>query len=205
MNLVVGGVVSIGITVALLAGGCKPGSASAGTTKPTSSPSIIPGARKSIVITSKEFGQDKPLPKANMKDGRNASPSLTWSSGPPETLSYAILVEDPDAPRNPAYVHWIAVGIPAKINSIKSDVPRDPVPATLMGGIQGKNDRGLLGYEGPNPKAGPLVHHYHFRVLALDIMPALEAGFSAKDMAASLKGHVIAEGVLVGTVERTGP
>lgn len=166
------------------------------------SPSIFPAKKLTLKVQSEDFAANGEIPNEFTGFGKNKTPQLSWQAGPPKTQTFAILVEDPDAPRDMAYVHWTAVNIPAHVTEVQSGVLAEPAPPELVGGINGFNDRGGLGYSGPKPKAGPAVHHYHFRILALDQQFDLPTGYKLDKLPEMLKGHVLAEGDLVGTVKR---
>ena len=72
----------------------------------------------------------------------------------------------------------------------------------IPGAVVGRNSFGRLGYGGPKPPQGHGVHHYHFRLYALDAPLHLPEGFSKDDLVRSMNGHVLAAGELVGTYSR---
>lgn len=141
-----------------------------------------------------------PDPYAGAHDNR--SPHLEWSSPTSGGVSTAILCEDPDAPRERPFVHWLVANLPPRRSSIPSAVPTTASPECLEGGIQGTNDVGKLGWFGPRPPIGHGVHHYHFQVLLLDQTLDLKAGFQREEFDRAIRGHVLARGEIVGTYER---
>lgn len=97
-------------------------------------------------------------------DGADRSPPLRWSDPPAKTKSFALIVDDPDAPGG-AWVHWLLYGIPAGLRELPEGIPaRDTVPGI---GTQGLNDFRKVGYGGPCPPRGP-AHRYFFKLYALD-------------------------------------
>lgn len=187
---------------ALVLAGCTPTK----TDKPDdstfkSSPSILPAGKPGLRVQSTAFKSGEPIPADFTGKGDSKSPDLEWSPGPKGTEAYAVLVEDPDALKETAFIHWMLADIPSDRTKIESSVS-DSTTVGYGGALTGTNDRGGMGYVGPYPTAGPKMHHYHFRVFALSQRLRLSPGFDSRTFAAAIKGHVLAEGELVGTVER---
>ncbi len=126
------------------------------------------------------------------------SPPLSWSEVPAGTRSLAILCDDPDAPAGD-WVHWVVFNLAPDVRSLPEHVARD---AALPGGaVQGVNDYGRNGYDGPCPPPGQ-THRYFYKVFALDVRLALDAGARKADLVQAMRGHVLAQGELVGTYAR---
>ncbi len=126
------------------------------------------------------------------------SPPLSWSEAPAGTQSIAILCDDPDAPVGD-WVHWVVFNLAPDVRSLPENVARD---AALPGGaIQGVNDYDRNDYDGPCPPPGR-PHRYHFKVFALDARLALDAGARKADVVRAMRGHVLAQGELVGSYAR---
>lgn len=145
-------------------------------------------------VSSPEFGANGSIPTEFTSDGADISPPLAWSSPPPGTRSIALIVDDPDAP-NPAapqrtWIHWVVTGIPPSVTSLPAG---GPLPG---GAAQGTNDWGRRRWGGPNPPVGR--HRYFFKLYALDI-PLAEPGITKQELLSAMKGHVLAEGELIGT------
>jgi Raf kinase inhibitor-like YbhB/YbcL family protein len=119
------------------------------------------------------------------------SPELYWSQAP-KARSYALIVEDPDAPTARPFVHWLAWNIP-------SPTTRLPEGALPQGAREGRNGEGTTGYFGPKPPPGDPDHHYHFEVFALDTMLDLPPGADRDQVVEAMNGHVVAKGELVAT------
>jgi Raf kinase inhibitor-like YbhB/YbcL family protein len=152
-------------------------------------------ASTTLTVTSSAFGHGSTIPVHFTAEGDDIAPPLSWSPPPPGTRSIAILVEDPDAPNPDApqrtFVHWIVTGIPAAVTSIDGNLP--------PGAVAGTNDTGERAWTGPNPPIGR--HRYFFRVFALDI--DLDGpGINKSELLSAIKGHVVAQGELLGTYER---
>lgn len=146
-----------------------------------------------IGLASEAFSEGKPIPAEYSCDGANRSPGLAWGEPPQGTKSFALVIDDPDAPSG-TFRHWGLFDIPASTRSIG---------AGKSAGTAVENDFGKPGYGGPCPSQGHGPHHYRFKLFALDI-ERLSLGASAKviDVEREAAKHAIAQGELVGTYER---
>jgi Raf kinase inhibitor-like YbhB/YbcL family protein len=152
-------------------------------------------AGKSLQVTSPSFDEGQDIPAVHACDGRNISPALKWSGAPKETRGFALICDDPDAPGG-TWVHWVLYGLPASVTELPENVP--PVETPSVGGLNGINSFNHLGYGGPCPPPGK-PHHYHFRIYALDADVGLKPKASRADLDKAMKGHILAEGELMGT------
>jgi Raf kinase inhibitor-like YbhB/YbcL family protein len=151
-----------------------------------------------IQLTSSVFAEGQIIPKQHTADGSNTSPPLTWSGLPEGTQSIALICDDPDAPRG-IWVHWVLFNLPAEVSDLAEGVsPRGALPD---GTQQGKNDFGKIGYGGPAPPKGK-PHRYFFKIYAVDKVLDLAAGSTKEQLLAALKGHVLADGQLMGKYAR---
>jgi Raf kinase inhibitor-like YbhB/YbcL family protein len=151
-----------------------------------------------IGLTSTAFQEGDSIPKKYTKDGQDVSPSLKWDNAPDGTRSFALICDDPDAPRG-TWVHWVLFNLPADTRSLEEGVATSE---TLPNGArQGKNDFGDLGYGGPKPPPGK-PHRYFFKLYALDTALDLQPGATKQQLEAKMKGHVIGEGQLMGKYGR---
>lgn len=153
-------------------------------------------------LESPAFGHDQPIPAEFTADGRNVSPPVRWDRLPPGTQELALVCEDPDAPRAQPFVHWVAYKIPPAVSELPAGIKRSPKPPAPAPLLQGKNDMGHVGYDGPAPPPGHGTHHYHFRLYALDKPLELEPNLDLKSVIASMSGHIIETAELVGTYAR---
>ena len=136
------------------------------------------------------------IPELYSCQGADISPSLEWTAAPAETRSFALIVEDPDAPAG-VWTHWLLYDIGPKIQALSQGFR----PGTL--GISGKNDFGNSGYGGPCPPKGHGPHRYFFRLSALDVATlGLSPGARRADLLEAIKGHVLAEAQYMGRFER---
>lgn len=144
----------------------------------------------SLTVTSSAFAANGPIPRKHTCDGKDVSPALAWTGLPAATKSVVVLCEDPDAPGG-VFVHWVVFNVSG------SGVAEGDARA----GVQGLNDFDSVGWNGPCPPPGK-PHHYHFRVYALDATLPLAKGATRHQVLTAMKGHVLAEGDLVGTYGR---
>lgn len=146
-------------------------------------------------LTSPAFGHGEPMPRRHAKEGENLSPALAWTDPPAGTRSFALVVEDPDAPDG-TFRHWAVFDIPPNQSGLA-----EAAPVAAFG--RGVNDYGTDVYEGPNPPPGHGVHHYHFRLAAVDV-PALDLPPDATvlDVWEKAREHLLDEARLTGTYRR---
>lgn len=154
-------------------------------------------AASGMSVTSSAFSEGATVPRKYTGDGEDVSPPLSWTPTA-QAKSYAISCEDPDAPAG-TWWHWILFNIGPDTHQLGEGVPK--VATMAKGVLQGSNDFHKPGYNGPAPPPGK-VHHYIFKVMALDTMLALKADCGKEAFKRALKGHVLAEGQLTGVYKR---
>jgi Raf kinase inhibitor-like YbhB/YbcL family protein len=164
---------------------------------PAATPAGIAGT---FVITTSAFANDAQIPKQYTADGQGISPPLTWGAPPAGTKSLALIVSDPDAPGG-TYIHWVVYGIPAAARALPGSVPRGRTLPQLGGIRQGENSAKAAGWTPPSPPPGKL-HHYRFRLYALDAPVDLAPGATASDLEGAMQGHTLATAEVTGTYER---
>ena len=148
----------------------------------------------SIEITSSAFAHETAIPTRFSCKGEDVSPALTWGEPPAGTQSFALIMDDPDAPVG-TWDHWLLFNIPVAARGLPEAFPSD---ATLPdGSMSGKNSWGTTGYGGPCPPSG--THRYFFKLYALDEMLAISAGASKGELEKAMVGHILAKGELTGT------
>ncbi len=156
-----------------------------------------------ITVHSEAFAQNQAVPQKYTGDGDDVSPPLRWSQPPEHAKELALIVDDPDAPSRQPWVHWVIYKIPATEQGLTEGIPADErLSSSPVGALQGENSWGAVGYRGPAPPKGHGVHHYHFKLYALDAELPLEPGLDKKSLLEAMSGHVLAEGELVGTYQR---
>lgn len=157
-----------------------------------------PQAQAQLTLSSPVIASGAKIADDYSCTGADRSPALTWSNTSQSTKTFALVVQDPDAPSG-TFIHWVAYNIPAGVTSLPPGVAQTAEIAG--GGRNGINGFDHLGYNGPCPPPGK-VHHYHFRLFALDSTLALGDKADAAALESAMKGHVVATAELVGTFER---
>ena len=140
-----------------------------------------------MTVTSSAFQQAGSIPSKFTCDGDNKNPPLQIAEIPSGAKSLALVVDDPDAPSG-LFTHWVVWNISPQTNAItEGSAPK---------GVQGTNDFGKSGYGGPCPPSGS--HRYYFKIFALDRQLDLPSGAKRKQLDAAMKGHIVAQGELIG-------
>jgi Raf kinase inhibitor-like YbhB/YbcL family protein len=152
--------------------------------------------RALLHIASSSFVDGATLPQKLTCDGASISPEVQFPLPPTGAKSFAIVEDDPDAPLG--YVHWIVYNIPISTREIPEGASRGNLPA---GAAEGVDSMGAIGYAPPCPP-GSRPHHYVLSVYALNASLDLPPGGTKKQLAAAVKGHVLAEGQLTGLYVR---
>ena len=142
-------------------------------------------------ITSSAFNEGGNIPSKFTCDGSDTSPPLQITGVPPGAKSLVLIADDPDAPGG-LFTHWLVWNIAPQTNSIAE--------GTAPKGVHGTNDFGKSGYKGPCPPPG--THRYSFKIFALDRELDLRSGAKRSQVDAAIKGHVVAQGELVGRYSR---
>jgi Raf kinase inhibitor-like YbhB/YbcL family protein len=153
-------------------------------------------------LTSPSFAHNQPIPNKHAGDGQDVSPALKWEAAPVGTKSFVLICDDPDAMSVAGKVwdHWVIWNIPATTAELPENVEKK---AVVLGGVkQGLNSWPEVGYNGPLPPPGHGVHHYHFKLYALDVELSLPARSTKQQVEAAMKGHVLGQAELMGTYER---
>ncbi|MGD8405872.1 MAG: YbhB/YbcL family Raf kinase inhibitor-like protein [Anaerolineales bacterium] len=164
------------------------------TTAPTENSSEAMESFLPLELSSTAFTDGEPIPLRYSCDGEDISPPLTWGDPPTGTQSFALIMDDPDAPVG-TWDHWIVFNIPADVREFPEAVSSGNVSATL-----GKNSWGRNSYGGPCPPGG--THRYFFKLYALDIPLSLDENANKEQVLSALEGHILAEAELMGTFSR---
>jgi Raf kinase inhibitor-like YbhB/YbcL family protein len=151
----------------------------------------------SLQVLTNAFPEGATIPRLHTCEGADLSPALEWSGEPPVTKSFAVIVDDPDAPAG-VWNHWLLYDIQPGVHSLAQGFTPGRIGESAL------NDFGKPGYNGPCPPKGHGPHRYYFRLYAVDA-PALKLSRNAKRSAldAALKGHVLAEAQYMGRYERS--
>ena len=150
-----------------------------------------------ITITSPAFREGEKIPSEHTCDGADRSPPIEWSGVPANAQSLVLIADDPDAPGGD-WVHWLVYDLPPSLTQLPAGIPEGG--RLSVGGSQGRTGFGAVGYGGPCPPSG--THRYFFKVYALDAMLQLAPGATKKELLQAMKGHVLAEGQLMGKYAR---
>ncbi|KAB2967857.1 MAG: YbhB/YbcL family Raf kinase inhibitor-like protein [Thermoanaerobaculia bacterium] len=152
-------------------------------------------------ISSTAFSSHGEIPTRFTCEGEDVSPPLAWAGAPAGTKSFALIVDDPDAPDPAAprttWVHWVLYDLPPDIGALPEAVAASALPA---GARPGTNDWRRTGWGGPCPPIGR--HRYFFKLCALDA-PLGDLGRPTKaTLEQAMAGHVLARAELVGTYQK---
>jgi hypothetical protein len=154
-----------------------------------------------LTISSPSFTHQGEIPTKFTCEGEDLSPALAWSGAPAGTRSFALIVDDPDAPDPKApktvWVHWVLYNLPASTTGLPEAVGDSDLPA---GTLQGLNDWKRTGWGGPCPPIGR--HRYFHKLYALDAeLPDLGTPDKAR-LERAMEGHVLARAELMGTYQK---
>ncbi len=152
-----------------------------------------------LTLTSTAFDAGGPIPPIYTCEGNDISPPLAWSGAPAETKSYALIVDDPDAPDPAApqrtWVHWVVYNLGPEVSALEQAGRHSP-----SGSLDGLNDWKRAGYGGPCPPIGR--HRYFFKLYALDAMlPDLKQP-TKQQLEKAMEKHVLAKAELIGTYHK---
>jgi len=150
-------------------------------------------------LSTSAFTNMGSIPARYTCDQSNISPALVWRNVPQGTKSFALIVDDPDAPSG-TFVHWVVYNMPASLTELSEALPAQQKLDNRV--LQGTNSFEKIGYGGPCPPKGHGKHRYFFKLYALDTMLALQAGATKDEVINAMQGHIIAHAELVGTYER---
>lgn len=148
-----------------------------------------------MTLESAAFSQGGYIPSKYTCDGANISPPLQWGNVPVGTKSFALIMDDPDAPRG-VWVHWIVHNIPSTITFLEENGHNFPSEA-----VEGVNSWSKSGYGGPCPPEG--THRYRFQILALDGQLTFPINGTKEDILKTCKGHILGDGNLMGLYARS--
>lgn len=149
-------------------------------------------------ISTAAFSPGEAIPRKFTCDGPDVSPNLAWTDPPASTQSFALIMDDPDAPVG-TWVHWVLYDLPPDARGLPESLAKqDQLP---NGARQGRNDFGKIGYGGPCPPPGK-PHRYFFKLYALDAKLNLKSGASKADTERAMKDRILAQSELMGRYTR---
>jgi len=159
---------------------------------------VLGGVATALTLTSSAFAPNGEIPTAHTCEGADTSPPLAWSGAPAGTKSFALVVDDPDAPDPAApkqtWVHWIVFDVPATTTSLAAGAALPP------GARTGRNDHGRERWNGPCPPIGR--HRYVHKLYALDVTLGDAGPLTKAELEKAMKGHVLEQAELVGTYQK---
>ena len=163
------------------------------------SPPLTTNGGYSLVLTSDAFRANGSIPLRYTCNGQEESPPLTWGNVPTGIRSFALIVEDPDAPVG-TFTHWILYNIPGEQRDLPSGIASEK--ELPEGEIQGTNSNRKTGFTGPCPPRRS-THRYVFTLFALDTRLDLSGTVDASTLRHAMEGHVLGTGQLIGTYMRS--
>jgi len=153
-----------------------------------------------LTLSSPNFENGGTIPAVYTCDGEDISPALVWDNVPDGTRTFALIMDDPDAPIG-TFTHWLICEMPGTARSLPEQVPTGGEISTPTRAVQGRNGFDKTGYGGPCPPRGK-AHRYYFTLYALDETLDMPPGFSKHQLRAAVKGHILAEVQLMGRYAR---
>jgi Raf kinase inhibitor-like YbhB/YbcL family protein len=162
-----------------------------------------------LKLTSDAFKNDGFIPADYSGEGRNISPPLRWSGVPEGTREFVLICEDPDAPQKDPFVHWLIYNVSPNTTFLPEGVLPEKTLGAPIRADQGKNSFGNYGYGGPLPPIGHGVHHYYFKLYALNAELGLKPGATKDELLDAIDGHILDGAQLMGkyireTAEKAG-
>lgn len=153
-------------------------------------------------LSSTAFSDGSAMPERFTADGDDVSPPLAIENEIDGAVSLALIVDDPDAPGDAPFIHWVLYGLPADVSVIPEGAT-DLTLASIGNDVsEGRNGFGNIGYGGPAPPPDDDAHTYRFMLFALDSVIDAEEGLSAAELQALIDDITVASAVLTGTYDR---
>ncbi|MCC8245636.1 YbhB/YbcL family Raf kinase inhibitor-like protein [Saccharothrix luteola] len=153
----------------------------------------------SFTLSSTDVSDGQPLAEAQVYEGGNTSPQLSWTGFPEGTRSFVVTCFDPDAPTPSGFWHWVVVNLPASVTSLDTGAGAsdDTLPA---GAFHVRSDFGARAFGGAAPPPGDQVHRYYFVVHAVDVDELdVDGDASPAVVSFNLAFHTLARAILVPT------
>ena len=178
-------------------GGSKPGGDKPGGGKGAQGTKKMDGFQ----LTSSAFESGKPIPDAYTVNGDDTSPPLAWSGAPEGSKSFALICDDPDAPSDDPWVHWVIFNLPGEMSQLPAGIGQQGAPEGATQGVNSWPSENR-GYRGPAPPEGDGPHNYHFTLYALDAPLELSGEVDKNQLLEAIAGHELGKAQLTGTYER---
>jgi hypothetical protein len=157
-------------------------------------------AGDAFTLDSPAFADGETIPEDFTCEGRNVSPPLEWEKAPDGTVSFALVMDDPDAPIG-TFTHWLICDLAGRLTGLPEGIPAQDVVRDAVSATQGQNGFKDVGYGGPCPPTGA-THRYVFTLYALDEKLDLPGRFTKNQLRAAMDGHILGEAVLTGRFGR---
>lgn len=158
-----------------------------------------------LLISSTAFEADGKIAQQYTGDGQDLSPPLRWEGVPAGTQELALICEDPDAPTATPWVHWVLYRLAPTVTELPEGLSAASRLEQPVAAFQGRNSWSTgrtIGYRGPAPPPRHGLHHYHFRLYALDHETKLQPGVDKAALMYALRDHILEQAEIVGTYER---
>jgi Raf kinase inhibitor-like YbhB/YbcL family protein len=158
-----------------------------------------------IQISSTAFANGAAIPRKFTGDGEDVSPDLRWEDVPEGSVELVLICDDPDAPTTQPWVHWVLYHLPASVSELPEGMPtatRIELPVQAFQGRNSWTSGRTTGYRGPAPPARHGVHHYHFKLYAVDCDLGLHPGVDKAAVEYAMRDHILDRGELIGTYQR---
>lgn len=185
---------------ASLAATAAPPPTFAATPAPTPRPTPSPTPRPPLALSTTALASSAAIPTKFTCDGQDVSPTLSWNDPPAGTATFALIVDDPDAPVAGGWTHWVLFDLPAQQRALAENVPKTAQLAA--GGTHGYNSWDRVGYGGPCPPRGDRPHTYRFTLYAVSGQLGLAGGSTRSQVLAALQGRTLEQALLTGTYQR---
>jgi hypothetical protein len=148
--------------------------------------------QKTLLVRSGSFENGSRIPTVSTCDAGDAMPNLIISNTPEKTISYAIIIEDPDASSG-TFMHFLAWNIPPWQKIDEGTI--------ISKGVVGKNDFQKNNYIGPCPPIGE-THRYFFKVYAMNKTISLKADAKREDVFKEIESSTLSYGEIVGVYSK---
>jgi Raf kinase inhibitor-like YbhB/YbcL family protein len=159
------------------------------------------GTCMAFIVRSSSFVDTGEIPSKYTCEGDDISPPLAWSDPPSGTVTFALIVDDPDAPDPKApkmtWVHWVLFNIPVSTKELKEGISHEELPGGTQEGI---NDYRRTSYGGPCPPIGR--HRYFFKLYALSKEITGLNRPTKRELEKAMEGSIIEKVEIVGTYEK---
>lgn len=155
-----------------------------------------------FLLKSSALADGQEIPRQYTGEGKDISPPLEWSGVPINTQEFALICEDPDAPRPEPWVHWLIYQIPHGVTTLPEGIPQKQKLEHPVSALQGINSFDKIGYNGPMPPPGHGWHRYFFKLFALDVSLKLHPAAKKEELLKAMEGHIVGKTQIFGRFKR---